>query len=787
MFLELRRHMTLLTNVQKVFVARKELKEKQSGTNERVILDLLETLRHPNIVQFLGSYTQHGMENLLFPYVSMDLTQLFKSEREIDAHDLYLGMHGITDALSKIHDFSFKDRNLDFSRIGYHHDLRPSNILVQGKVFLIADFGLSKLKADDQDSKSLLKGGHDDYLGPESFNPSNYKNGLVGRALDVWSFGCILAEMVTFIERRSIAEFRAKREETYGSDIIITDSAFHLEGEVRPAVTEWLSFLTLQPSDPQVSRLVTLVYNMLNPNPYRRMKITAVTEKLALLTTHSKMHAINLHFREISPLNGTGTHQFAAQVFLEHKRFKSWEAVFDSLHKDQQFTEFDGLITSLSNLLDALATIKHGYPDPNELEQPSNDIISRICDAIDSLCTGLSSDGQRKVQDLWTRTVCQVQDAELLEAIRLLANLNRYRLVGVSVAMRYMSQVITKSISLGSRSRYIDPGCIDIDECSPTNFHGARSLHLIEDRARTMGHMHGDSGSNRVMIEWKEYDTRWQGDRGDKLFSTMDALVNLLDPNVTLREGVAKQRVLACCGYFHEPHNYRFGFVYNLFPLTSINFGLFSVNNVIRMTDPDEPELVDTIRPNLGDIFTLAKDLSLCLHVFHNAGWVHKNISSHHLLIFSPSPQVVHEHVVSAVLAGFNDSRPEASGYTLGPRKEFLHYQHPLYQTDVEFRKSFDYFGLGMILLELGLWRPASVLRSYHPEISSAEDFRIKLLTSYVPQLGEKMGAVYRDAVAFCLDSESLIRPEEQDVNISQDMQSLFESRVVKRLSLCIA
>lgn len=773
--------------MQEVYVARKELKEKQNGTNERAILDLLETLQHPNIVQFLGSYTQHGIENFLFPYVSMDLTRLFKSEREIDAHDVYHGMHGIADALSKIHDFSFKDRGMKFSRIGYHHDLRPSNILVQGKVFLISDFGLSRLKADDQDSKSILKGGHDVYLGPESFNAVDWKNGAVGRALDVWSLGCILAEIATFIERRSLAEFEAKRQATYGSDITVTDSAFHLEGRVRPAVTDWLAILTLQPSDQQVPGLVDLINRMLNPNPYRRMKITGVTETLALLAIDSKAQAINQQFKAMSPLNRPGFYPFAAQVFLEHKRFKSWELIFNGLHKDEQLRHLYDLFTSLSNLLDVLTSARRVYPNLTEIEQGANDIMSGIWAAIDLLCTSLPSDGYHKMQDLWTRTICEVRDTELLGAIRSIANLNRYRFVGVSVAMRYMSQIITTSISLGSRSRYIDPGCVDIDEGSPTDFHGARNLHLIEDRARTMGRLHGDSGSSRVMIEWKEYDTRWQGDRGDKLFATMDALVNLLDPNVSPMEGIARERVLACCGYFHEPRNCRFGFVYSLNPPTAMNVDLFSMNNVIRMTDPDVPELADTVRPNLGDLFTLAKDLSSCLRVFHKAGWVHKNISSHHLLIFSSSPELVHEHVASAVLAGFNDSRPETSGYTLGPKQEFLHYQHPLYQTNVEFRKSFDYFGLGMILLELGLWRPASVLRSYHPETSSAEEFRVKLLKSYVPQLGEKMGAVYRDAVAFCLDAERLLQSKEEAIEGSQDGQSLFESKVVEPLSYCFA
>ncbi|KAL8703347.1 MAG: hypothetical protein Q9201_003459 [Fulgogasparrea decipioides] len=778
--------------MQESVVARKELREKQKGTDERSILDLLATLQHPNIVPFLGSYTQHGVGNLLFPYVPIDLAELLRTERAIDAYDIYLGMHGIADALGQIHNFSFLDGKVEFCRIGYHHDLRPSNILVQGKAFLIADFGLSRLKQDDRDSKSRLKGGHDDYLGPEAFNPIDWTSGTVGRALDIWSLGCVLAEIATFIERRSVEEFRNRREATYGSDITQTDSAFHLEGKVRPAVTAWLVELTRQPSDQQVPGLVHLINKMLDPNPYRRMKIAAVTESLALIATHSQVQTIDQRFQAVSRLKGPQIDQFAAQLFLEQKRFESWERVFHGLHKDEQLGDLTRLFAGFSHLLDVLASVRLRHTDANENRQGSNHIMREVWAANDSLCTYLSSEGCQKMQDRWTRTICELKDTNMLAAIRSIAALNRYRVVGASVAMRYMSQLMTASISLGKRSRYIDPGCIEIDERWPTDFDNAQHLHLIKDQTRTMGHMYGESGSSskRVMIEWREYDNRWQGDHGAQLFATMDALVNLLDPSVTPREGAVSERIVSCCGYFHEPRNYRFGFIYPIHTVTTLNdANLFSLNNIMRMTDPYIPELEHTLRPNLGAIFTVAASLSSCLHALHAAGWVHKSLSSHHLLVFAPSPSLVHEHVASVVLAGFHDSRPEASGYTLGPRDEYVHYRHPLYTGEVPFRKSFDYFGLGVVLLELGLWRPVSVLRSDHPEIASDEEFRSKLMLSYVPQLGERMGAVYRDAVAFCLDAERLLENVTGTAGNSPDGdgQELFRSRVMEPLSRCFA
>lgn len=766
-------------------MARKELKEPRTGMSERAILEMLGTLEHPHIIQFFGSYTQHNVENLLFPYIPMNVMQLFESGQYMEASEVYFGIYGIADALSKIHDFTFRDGTVEFTNVGYHHDFRPSNILVQGNTFVICDFGLSKLKADDRDSKSVLRGGHDDYLGPESFNAIDMENGKVGRALDIWSFGCMLAEIATFIERKSVAEFKVKRQMTYGNDITVTDCAFHMAGKVRPAVTEWLASLTTHPSDQQLPALVDLVHSMLIPNEFKRISISTVVERLALIAIDSKLQMVSSKFSRVLPPNNTELNQSTAQIFLEQKRFEAWMLTFDALHRDEKLLRLDSLFANLFDLLDVLSSATDADFDSHDFELGSDDIITRLQASVDTVCSSLPREKYFQMLDLWTRTTCEVEDLAILSAIRSTVSLKRYRFVGASATMRYMSQVINNSISRGIRRRYMDAGCIDIDEATPTEAVNVHGVHLIEDKARTMGYMHKQSTRVRVMIEWKEYDTRWRDIPGEKLLTTMDNLVNLLDPDETGMEGVARERVLTCCGYFHQPRNYRFGFVYNLPSLTVMDATLFSMNNIIRMTDPDSNE--DSARPNLGDIFKLAKDVSSSLNIFHNAGWVHKNISSHHLLVFSSSVDAVHECVASAVLAGFNDSRPEASGYTLGPSQEFVHYQHPLYQTNVEFRKSFDYFGLGMVLLELGLWRPASVIRSYHPEISSAEHFRLKLLESYVPQLGERMGALYRDAVAFCLDANHLLQSHGNSHARPQRVVNMFHDKVVQPLSHCFA
>jgi serine/threonine protein kinase len=751
-------------------IARKELKDYGEGGNERHILDLLQTLQHPNIVEFLGSYAQNDIHHLLFAHADMNLSEFLRQKSPVQPWKIYAGMYGVADALSVIHNFTFRDGSIDVHKIGYHHDLRPDNILVKNGVFIITDFGLSKIKSDDKTSKSRLKGGDYDYLGPESFNESTATNGMVGRALDVWALGCIFSELASLIGSLDVEDFYLAREETHGFFI---DHAFHLNGQVRPIVKEWLSKLANQQQDRQLGSLVEIVSQMLNPNPYMRIKMDSIVPRLSLFASESRMDAIDHLFQEQADSN--------ILISLEAKRFIAWRSMYEQLSKDTR-------LQSIQDCLKRLSDVQNILP-PGTSGSESDADIRGICAAIDSVCSILPPREQDRLQDVWSAKVCEEDDVKILETIRSAQKPERYRSVGIKAAMKHMSLVISKSIRSGFRPRCIDLGCVDIDRSTSTQTLNIRGLRLVEDRSRIMGHYDGEEGRVRVLIEWKEYDNRWQGKPGSEIFEAMDALVNLLDPNETPREGVTRDRVLGCVGYIHDQSQHRFGFIYKLGQLQQLDgsksFSLYSLNNVIRITNPSEDDTLTP--PDLGTIFGLAKELAFCLYALHSAGWYHKNLSSHSILVFSSSPEELHRQIATAVLGGFNDSRPDASGITLGPKDELKHYYHPLYQTGTDFRRSFDYYSFGLVLLELGSWFPISQLREDHEEIKDAEQFRMKLIQSYVPQLGFKVGARYRDAVQFCLDVEEQTRALGADPQNAQEVQELFRGKVVEPLSLCFA
>lgn len=69
-----------------------------------------------------------------------------------------------------------------------------------------------------------------------------------------------------------------------------------------------------------------------------------------------------------------------------------------------------------------------------------------------------------------------------------------------------------------------------------------------------------------------------------------------------------------------------------------------------------------------------------------------------------------------------------------------------------QYCKSFDLYSLGLILLEIGLWK---ILQMYHKPHYSTERFRNEIVMHIlVPGLGSKVGRGYKEVVERCLGVE---------------------------------
>lgn len=104
----------------------------------------------------------------------------------------YSALEGLASALCNTHELHLEGERhgIDFDGLGYHHDLRPANVLVSSETFILTDFGLSKFKPADLPSQSQWKVGIGDYLAPECMD-ENFAHQNVGRSIDVWAFACM--------------------------------------------------------------------------------------------------------------------------------------------------------------------------------------------------------------------------------------------------------------------------------------------------------------------------------------------------------------------------------------------------------------------------------------------------------------------------------------------------------------------------------------------------------------------------------------------------------------------
>jgi serine/threonine protein kinase len=199
----------------------------------------LQNLRHFHIIQLVGSYLQgRDFSILMYPVadchlgIFMEDTADMKDDLNLDYGEVVLeerleflshSMNCLTYALAYVHENTTK-----------HMDIKPQNILVRKAPFdldkrriYLADFGLSR---------SFAAQGHSQTDGPTSRTPRYcapevYHYERRGRSADVFSLGCVFAEMLTVIGGRHPHDFADWRRSESG------DESFHAN---LPKVAEWL-------------------------------------------------------------------------------------------------------------------------------------------------------------------------------------------------------------------------------------------------------------------------------------------------------------------------------------------------------------------------------------------------------------------------------------------------------------------------------------------------------------------------------------------------------------------
>ncbi|XP_038987080.1 integrin-linked protein kinase 1-like isoform X2 [Phoenix dactylifera] len=152
-------------------------------------LALLQQIRHPNVVQFLGAVTQSSPMMIVTEYLPKgDLCYFLKRKGALKPALAVLFALDIARGMNYLHEHK--------PEAIIHRDLEPSNILRDDSGHLkVADFGVSKLlkvaKTVREDRPLTCQDTACRYMAPEVFQNEEYDT-----KVDIFSFSLILQEMI---------------------------------------------------------------------------------------------------------------------------------------------------------------------------------------------------------------------------------------------------------------------------------------------------------------------------------------------------------------------------------------------------------------------------------------------------------------------------------------------------------------------------------------------------------------------------------------------------------------
>ena len=151
-------------------------------------IEFLSGLRHPNVIQYLGSCAdpESGLPVLFMELMDESLTSFLERPPNPPPLPLHVQLdiaHDVSQALSHLHRHEV-----------LHRDLSSNNVLLIGTCRAkVTDFGMAKLLGSDPHLTPTYCPGTNGYMSPEALtDPPEYSE-----KLDVFSCGVLLVQLVT--------------------------------------------------------------------------------------------------------------------------------------------------------------------------------------------------------------------------------------------------------------------------------------------------------------------------------------------------------------------------------------------------------------------------------------------------------------------------------------------------------------------------------------------------------------------------------------------------------------
>jgi len=246
-------------------VGRKTLKNRDRTAIEELKkeVSVLQKLRHPHIIRFLGAYAKGDkMSILLSPVAETTLAgwlERVSSQQPTNLLKTIVKMFGcLTSSVRYIH---------EQRPVVKHMDIKPQNILIVGSDqeiphVILCDFGVSSAEdVHDHHSKPLTR----QYVAPEVFE------GFVRKqAADIWSLGCVFSEMASVPLGQDSTSWSAFRKEFSGR------TGKYYWQDV-PGVQEKLSSFLDTAKTATEQTVVRTIQSMMDANPDKRPDAASLT------------------------------------------------------------------------------------------------------------------------------------------------------------------------------------------------------------------------------------------------------------------------------------------------------------------------------------------------------------------------------------------------------------------------------------------------------------------------------------------------------------------------------
>lgn len=797
------------TKSEKVHVVRKRLRPARSREEydrvylrEQTCLRLLNQLRHPNIIRLLGSYTHQKQHYFLFPFIQTNLQKFLLKEERLGEfkHDFtfFAALRGLASALSHAHALRLRQdqHGLDFEAVGYHHDLRPANVLVSGETFLLADFGLGNLKSIEMESQTPWKPTTGDYLAPECMDDKN-RIQHVARPIDTWAFGCLMADVVTYMHKgvRGVREFSDKRlapgRVPHWEESVFYDN----DGNLKEVAVSWLRDLTGShrqgyDEDPQNSlsaALVALCLKTLVQVPSERPTMDQVCRHLTGLSFRAHFEAVRDKFGEISSARrDSALQRHGLNLWMPETRVSALGRALSIDHAGKEEaqirfldTVYDSSIRHLSVMFHTLGQILLLVAQPGGACTTSDTEFDRglratLCDKVNEnlsdLWDGLPSHTQTKAEDYWRQDLLRTESEDDLLEIHKALQSTEQPMIEATRALAWMKKI---QLEL-ARAENLEGGEGEAGQDKSTWVVPASDVHIrpapSSDRyPHTIGTFRGSA----VLVEWMWYKPSWERLDPSQRSLVMNLRAESLGNSDRRSQGLS---ALKCLGFFEKVApapgssggRFGYGFVYEIPPRMS-SPPLTLLQLLLAGMQKQQGASQDYDQPLLGQKFKLAFALAEFMMEFHTIGWLHGNFNSNNILLQRSEPageegdgdnkaQPLDQPPtpMRPFVVGLHKSRPDGSRWeTEGPGTDGdpEEYQHPEYRRTGRYRQTYDYYGLGVVLLEIGLWRPLErgLLASDRFRTTGAAEIRNELVKLGEKRLGARMGRVYRDVVVCCL------------------------------------